>query len=124
MITTEKKKGGINDLAKVIQGRMGTVIDAKVKNVCDIGTVQTDGSLSLRMYPIPIPAGQYLVCRSLTLGAEDSELTETMGASGDAWHTHKVKLPKSMRQLQAGDNVFCCWVDSDVVVVDILGKQK
>lgn len=118
----DKSKGGVNALAQVLQGRMGTVLGANVKNVCDLGTIQADGSLNLRTYPIPIPAGQYLVCRSLTWGSAQSEVSETTSDSdGHSSHKHKVKLPENMRSLQAGDDVFCCWIDNDVVVVDILG---
>lgn len=115
-----KSKGGINSLAHVLQNRMSTVMNSNMKNVCDIGTVQPDGSLMLRMFPIPIPAGQYLVCRSLTFGNAQSDFVQTE-TGGDPQHTHSVKLPEMMQSLKQGDNVFCCWVDNDVIVVDVLG---
>ena len=119
-----ERKGGANKLAQVLQRRMSGVVNANIDNVCDFGTIQADMSLVTNLYPIPLPKGSYLVCRQLTVGKADSEFAETAVSGGGYSHSHKVKLPSSMSQLKAGDRVLVCWVQSDAVVIDVLGTLE
>lgn len=112
-----KNKIGINKLAQVLQGRMSMVATAHIDNVCDFGMIQSDMSLLTNLFPIPLPKGSYLVCRHITLGARDDELTETSAGGG---HIHKVKIPAKMSSLKPGDRVLVCWVQNDAVVIDVL----
>lgn len=134
---------GINRLARVMQKRMQTVGESPP--TLEIGTIQKDGSLLTNGFGIPIPKADYLVCRSLTIGAEGDTLTGTRegqgnhphGTSGshgghtagsgahshpesEGAHLHDVLVPEKLRSLQPGDTVLVAWVGSDAVVVDIL----
>lgn len=137
---------GINLLARTIQSRMQEV--AWAPSVVDFGTISSDMSLILHTFPKPIPQGDYLVCRQLTLGAVDTHLTNTIwegnagdgthdhgssgthgghiGGSGSHVHTgegphiHDVLSPEKMRSIKPGDRVLAVWVGDDVCVVDII----
>lgn len=129
-------------LANVLSGRMKKESESPM--VLDFGEIQANGSLLTDTFPIPIPKGDYSVCRSLTLGREGSILAETDGkgqhkhqdgmheghAAGDGTHTHdggahghSVLVPMKMRGILAGDRVLVAWVQNEAVVVDIIERS-
>ena len=108
---------GLTKLAGTIQGQIQKNQDANSALPLDFGEIQADGSLLTNTYPIPIPKGDYTVCRHLTLGAIDGRLTET--TEGDM-----VKIPEKMRSPGAGDRVLVAWVQSDAVVIDIIASAS
>ena len=139
---------GINRLARTIQGQMKRNQDATSALVLDFGTIQADYSLLTNTYPIPIPKGDYMVCRQLTIGPTGAHLTYTIepgnpkdgthdhGSSGthgghiagdgahvhtqEGPHIHDVLIPEKMRKLLPGDRVLVAWVQNDAVVVDLV----
>lgn len=139
---------GVNALAKAIQSQMQRNMDAHSGLVLDFGVIQSDYSLLTNTFPIPIPKGDYMVCRQLTIGAVGGHLTDTIGAGcqGDGTHshgssgshgghvsgsgahshqdegphTHSVLIPTKMRKLLPGDRVLVAWVQNDAVVVDLV----
>lgn len=76
--------------------------------ILDFGEIGSDKSLICNSFPIPIPKGDYLICRRLTGG--------TYTSSRQAAHTHTVTLPG----LAVGDRVLVAWVGNDAVVVDVI----
>jgi hypothetical protein len=96
--------------------------------VLDFGEIQPNGSLLTNTFPLPIPKGDYSVCRQLTLGTTGSLLTETKtdGKHGghslgfDGSHEHEIKVPEKMRSIKSGDRVLVAWVQSEAVVIDII----
>lgn len=104
---------GINKLAGVIQSRMKSMSDKP--QMLDFGVIQSDMSLVTNQFPKPIPQTDYMVCRQLTLGATDSELTKTKGSG-----TKNVLVPEKMRSIKPGDRVLVAWVGDDACVVDII----
>lgn len=139
---------GVNALARAIQGRISQNQSANSALLIDFGTIQSDYSLLTNTYPIPIPKGDYLVCRQLTIGPTGGHLTGTAapGKTGDGTHSHgssgkhdghstgdgshehkdegphihSVLIPEKMRKLQPGDRVLVTWVQSDAVVIDLV----
>lgn len=103
---------GMSHLAGVMTGLIRDASSSPP--VLDFGIIQGDGSLLTNMYPIAIPATDYLVCRSCVLPDKeevssyeteaknkahrhkfDDELIlegETTSA-GDPAHTHKAQIP-------------------------------
>lgn len=55
---------GTNKLAKVLTKRMKQ--EGKSPLVLDFGEIQENGSLLTNTFPVPMPKGQYSVCRSLS----------------------------------------------------------
>lgn len=133
--------GGISQLARTLQKRMYEV--SQKPPVLDFGTIGADMSLLLSDFKKPIPQGEYLVCRQLTLGAAGTHLTVNandgihnhgssgahgghVGGSGDHVHTgegphiHDVLIPEKMRSIKPGDRVLAVTVGNDVCVVDII----
>lgn len=55
---------GVNKLAWVIKEQIAR--QTQQPDVLELGTIQSDMSLKLDRFAVPIPQGEYLVCRSLT----------------------------------------------------------
>ncbi len=120
---------GTNMLANVLCGQI------KRENVraldLDFGEIMENGSLLTNTYPVPIPKGEYSVCRQLTLGKTGEKLAKTkkdgqhshpsVGQAGSE-HEHIVLIPEKMRSIKAGDRVLVAWVENEAVVVDIVTK--
>ena len=137
---------GINQLARTLQERMQEV--SQKPPVIDFGVIGNDMSLLLNTFPKPIPQGEYLVCRQLTLGAVNTHLTYTIeagnaddgthdhgssgvhgghiGGSGSHVHTaegphvHDVLIPEKMRSIKPGDRVLAVRIGNDVCIVDLI----
>lgn len=120
---------GTSKLANVLSKRMKAENESPL--VIDFGEIQGNGSLLTNTFPVPIPKGEYSVCRQLTLGATGEKLTETGKAdtgkgkhgghvSGDGSHEHNISIPEKMRSLKAGDRVLVAWVQNEAVVIDII----
>ena len=58
--------------------------------ILDFGEIQGDYSLLTNTYPNPIPKGDYLVCRQLTIGPTSGHVTYTIqaGKPNDGTHNH------------------------------------
>lgn len=119
---------GTNKLATVLSRRMKSENESSL--VLDFGEIQANGSLVTNTFPVPIPKGDYSVCRQLTLGPAGSKLTATANdgkhdghVSGDGTHTHTVLIPDKMRSVGPGDRVLVAWVNSEAVVVDIIVRS-
>lgn len=84
----EKSNEGINKLARVIQKRTKEV--TATPPVLDFGVIQPDMSLLTNKFPIPIPQTDYMVCRSVQLGATDDILYKTQysGKDNSGEHSH------------------------------------
>lgn len=119
---------GTSKLAAVLCQRMKKENESPL--VLDFGEVQANYSLVTNTFPVPIPKGDYSICRRLTMGAVDSRLTTTANdgrhdghAGGDGAHSHVVRLPEKMRGVKPGDRVLVAWVHSEAVVIDIIEKS-
>lgn len=133
---------GTNKLAKVLSERIKKESDSPL--ALDFGEIRSDGSLITNTFPVPIPKGEYTICRQLTLGPAGATLTST-GTSGEhkhsggkhdghesgtgshehtgGTHSHSVLIPEKMRSVGPGDRVLVAWVQSEAVIVDIIVKS-
>lgn len=105
---------GTNKLANVLSQRMKQEGESPL--VLDFGEIQGNGSLVTNTFPVPIPKGQYSVCRSVTYGTAGSYLTST----SEKPPLHSVVVPQKMRSLAPGDRVLVAWVQNEAVVIDII----
>lgn len=130
---------GTSKLANVLTGRMKKESESPL--ILDFGEIQENGSLVTNTFPVPIPKGDYSVCRQLTLGKTGDKLTEIGNSgshthyngehdghnTGDGSHSHSggehhhlVSIPEKMRSLCSGDRVLVAWVQNEAVVIDII----
>lgn len=86
-----KKTPGMNKLANVLSKRMKDEAQYSIEVPFDFGIIQSDMSLLTDTYSEPIPKGEYLLCRHLTLGAKDHILakTQNIGKPFSGSHLHK-----------------------------------
>ncbi len=119
---------GTAKLATVLSERMRKETESPF--VLDFGEIQGNYSLVTNTFPVPIPKGDYSVCRSINgypLGtSESSWIGHIQGdkhihdnPSGFSRHSHDVLLPK----LKAGDRVLVAWVQSEAVVIDVIEQS-
>lgn len=133
---------GISKLANVIHKKISDS-NAQSSVWLDFGEIQKDGSLKTNKFDIPIPAGDYLICRCAS--HKENILTQTKAGQGqhphgpsgthgghtggdgthahlatEGSHIHDVVRPDSMRAIKPGDRVLVAWVGNDPVVIDII----
>lgn len=132
---------GASKLAQVIAERITS--QTTRPDALELGTIQGDMSLKLDRFAVPIPQGDYLVCRSLTLPNPMTVTVEEQGShphgpsgghsqySGDGVHSHpgtegvhvhEVVRPEQIAPLTSGDRVLVAWVNNgmDPVVIDVV----
>ncbi len=119
---------GTAKLAAVLSQRMKKEKESPL--VLDFGEILANYSLVTNTFPVPIPKGDYSVCRHLTIGHADGRLTITADdgrhdehVSGDGIHSHIVLIPEKMRSVGPGDRVLVAWVHYEAVVIDIIEKS-
>ena len=133
---------GTNKLAQVLSQRMKKESESPL--ALDFGEIRPDGSLITNTFPVPIPKGEYTICRQLTLGPAGGALTSTDSNGGHSHsggthgghesgngshehsggsHGHSVLIPEKMRSVGPGDRVLVAWVQSEAVIVDIIVKS-
>jgi hypothetical protein len=117
----EQKNGtgsGGNYLGRAIKKRMAEAIGGP-NDAWDLATVLGDLSLQLDTYGVPIPKGEYMLCRSLILPPTWATSTE---GDGTTWeHQHTVTRPEQLAPLKAGDRVAVAWINgTELLVIDVI----
>ena len=111
---------GTAKLAQVLDKRTSQKTESPL--TLDFGEIQANGSLKTNTFPVPIPKGDYTICRlaaGLTLStSEQSWLNKA--PSGVPLHSHSVTIPA----VKAGDRVLVAWIQSEAVVIDVIEKGK
>ncbi|MBO8169357.1 MAG: hypothetical protein H0Z35_09270 [Thermoanaerobacteraceae bacterium] len=110
---------GVSKLAQVIAERIAS--QTQRPDVLELGTIQDDMSLKLDRFAVPIPKGEYLICRSLAL--PDPLATTAEATVGDhGTHSHEVPRPSQLAPLSPSDRVLVAWVNDgmDPVVIDVV----
>lgn len=132
---------GTTKLAQVIAIRITT--QTQRPDALELGTIQASMALLIDRFPIPIPRGEYLVCRGLTLS---DPMTSTPAGQGnhphgpsgghtqqagdgvhahpgtEGTHQHAVPVPAQLAALKPGDRVLVAWTNSgiDPVIIDVV----
>ncbi len=109
---------GTGKLAAVLSDRMKRENESPLK--LDFGEIQENGSLVTNTFPVPIPKGDYSVCRhvgGLSFQIDGGNHAGHSGGNGS--HSHMVEPPA----IKGGDRVLVAWVQSEAVVVDIIVKS-
>jgi len=132
---------GASKLAQVIAERIST--QTARPDALELGSIQGDMSLKIDRFSVPIPKGEYLVCRTLTLPDPMTKTVEGQGAhphgpSGEhaqysgtgihshpreeGAHVHDIVRPEQLSPLKPGDRVLVAWVNGgiDPVVIDVV----
>lgn len=123
----------MNRLGDVLANRMNRAARANTSVTLELGTINSDLSLTTDGLNGRISKGDYMVDIRLTQDAyETSETTHTHTGgthsgheSGTGSHTHdggghNHKLPSSFRRLKPGDRVLVAWAGNDPVIVAIV----
>ena len=105
---------GISRLAKVLAGRMKQEGEGPL--ILDFGEILSNGSLKTNTFKVPIPKGNYSICRSAHMGNAGDVLTVT--DTGEA-----VRIPEHMSGVKAGNRVLVAWIYNEAVVVDVIEKS-
>jgi hypothetical protein len=131
----------VGKLAGVIAERISS--QTQRPDALELGTIQDDMGLKLDRFTVPIPQGEYLVCRSLSLPDVMTVTVEGQGAhphgpSGEhaqysgtgihshpgdeGAHVHDIVRPEQLSPLKPGDRVLVAWVNGgiDPVVIDVV----
>lgn len=114
---------GTSRLASVLSNRIKKQNESPL--VLDFGEIQANGSLMTNTFPVPVPKGDYSVCRHV--GSLKFTISEGghMGHEGQTEeyhtgeHTHTVKPPS----IKTGDRVLVAWVQNEAVVIDVIEKS-
>lgn len=132
---------GANKLARVLQERIIKL--SRQPETLELGTIQNDYSLLTDHFPVPIPKGEYLICRSLShdpnqplTTTKEGQGNHPHGPSGEhsqysgsgqhshpdteGTHVHDIVLPESMHPLKPGDRVLVAWIGAEPVIIDIV----
>lgn len=97
-------------LGEVLAGRMQKTAKSNTQTTLELGTINSDLSLSVDGLSGRIARGDYMVDVRLT---HDDYRT---GETDD--HTHR--LPAPFRKLRAGDRVLVAWVGFEPIIVSIV----
>lgn len=114
---------GTNKLASVLSQRMKKENESPL--VIDFGEIQGNGSLVTNTFPVPIPKGDYSVCRHVGSLGFDTIGGGHEGHDGQTQdyhtglHTHSIKPPS----IKPGDRVLVAWVQSEAVVIDVIERS-
>jgi hypothetical protein len=99
----------IQRFASIMSSRMKQTSTAAVPTTLELGTVQSNMSITTDGLQAVIPRGDYMVNLTLTGGRTTSKVED---------HTHD--LPDSFRGLQPGDRILVAWCGNEPVVIAIV----
>lgn len=108
---------GTSLLAAVISQRIKK--ETKISFVLDFGEILENGDLQTNTFPVPIPKGDYSICRQLTLG----KIGDALICTAEKPPRYTVIIPDKMRSVRTGDRVLVAWVQNEAVVVDIIEES-
>lgn len=109
-------------LASVLNQRMQKTNETPL--LLDFGEIQGNGSLMTNTFPVPIPKGDYSVCRLVGGLSFEADGGSHKGHEGQTkthntgTHSHMIEPPV----IKPGDRVLVAWVQNEAVVVDVVAK--
>lgn len=109
------ENAGTNRLARVLTGRMKK--EGETPLFIDFGEIQANGSLVTNTFPVPIPKGDYSICRHVGgLSFTTSGGRHGGHSSGNGEHSHTISPPL----VKPGDRVLVAWVQNEACVIDVI----
>lgn len=106
-------------LGEVFIGREQRAIGANKPTSVELGTINSNLSLSTDSLQSAIPKGEYMVdIRLASSSYRTSSTTHSGHTSGDGSHSHE--LPSDFRALRSGDRVLVAWCGNEPVVIAIV----
>lgn len=123
----------VNRLGNILAGQMQRSAKANIPTTLELGTINSDKSLTTDSLPARISPGDYMIDIRLTAGSYETEEASvslsggTHGGheSGSGSHTHdggkhKHGLPSVFRSVKPGDRVLVAWIGNEPIVVAIV----
>lgn len=113
-----KGNAGVSKLAAVLDARMKEHNPKEL--LLDFGEILDGYQLRTNTFPVSIDPGNYMVCRSLTLGDTGGYLAKVTTPEGNG----QAYIPEKLRKLKPGDHVLVAWVQQTAVVIDLMEKAN
>ena len=116
-------RSGFNELGDVLHGNMQKVSKTNDTISSELGTINSDMSLTTDSFTSPIPQGDYMVDIRLTSNhgfTLTGSGTHSGHESGNGSHTHSLNV----RTLKAGDRVLVSKVGKERIVTAIVTSSK
>lgn len=123
----------IQRLGNTLDGRMKKTSGAAVPTSIELGTINSNLSLSTDSLKSPIPKGDYMVDIRLASSTYNTDSTTHShsggthgghtGGSGSHSHDggdHTHRIPEAFRALKSGDRVLVAWCGNEPVVIAIV----
>jgi len=113
----------IQRLGETLNARMKKVSNAAVPITVELGTINSNLSLTTDSLQATIPKGSYMVDIRLAAESYRTEKTKHTHTGADHSHTggeHDHRLPEEFRELEGGDRVLVVWCGHEPVVVAIV----
>lgn len=105
-------------LSQTLDGRMKKTSSAAVPTTIELGTINSNLSLTTDSLRVPIPKGDYMVNIMLAGGTYQTS-SATLSYGGES-RTHSHSLPSTFRGLKDGDRVLVAWCGNEPVVIAIV----
>ena len=103
----------VQRLGETLSNRMKKTANGAVPVAIELGTINSNMSLTTDSLQANIPKGDYLVDITLQSSTYSTGVTQN--------HTHS--LPSNFRALRAGDRVLVAWCGNDPVVIAIVASS-
>ena len=102
-------------LGNTLASRMKKTSAAAIPTTLELGTINSNLSLTVDSIPDPIPKGDYMI--NLMLTGSSYRTGSAVDADGGA-HSHA--LPSVFRSLKGGDRVLVAWCGNEPVVIAVV----
>lgn len=102
-------------LGDTLASRMKKTSAAAIPTTIELGTINSNLSLTTDSLPVPIPKGDYMINLML---AGSSYRTGSAATADGLSHSHT--LPDTFRSLKEGDRVLVAWCGNEPVVMAIV----
>lgn len=104
---------GFMRLGNVFDGHTKRVSGAAVPTSLELGTINSNLSLSTDSLGGSIPKGEYMIDSRLKCSTYN-----TSAAGNEGTHTHRI--PTEFRALKSGDRVLVAWCGNEPIVIAVV----
>lgn len=110
-------------LGDILASQMKKTSAAAIPTTIELGTINSNLSLTVDSIPEPIPKGDYMISLMLASGSYRTSSEAHSHSGADHSHSggeHSHALPDAFRSLKAGDRVLVAWCGNEPVVLAVL----